>query len=94
MKNIQHNPGTTTGEFIYMLDGESVGKMTYSKMGDTKIIVDHTETDSSEKGKGIGRALVDAGVKWARENNITIIPLCPFAKMILERNDEYADVLG
>lgn len=94
MDNIQHNPGTTKGEFTYRLNGEIVGKMTYSKMGNTKIIIDHTETDSVVKGKGIGKALVDAGVEWARKNDVTIIPLCPFAKMILERSEEYSDVLG
>ncbi len=32
-------------------------------------------------------------VKFARENKIKIIPLCPFAKSVFDRLEEIKDVL-
>ncbi len=32
-------------------------------------------------------------VAFAREKNIKIIPLCPFAKKVFDKTPEYSDVL-
>lgn len=58
-----------------------------------KLIIDHTEVDSSLKGKGVGYRLVEASVQYARDNQIKIIPLCPFAHAVFKKNAEYHDVL-
>ncbi len=43
-------------------------------------------------GQGLGKQLVEAVVNYARENNLKIIASCPFAKDVLEKNDDYQDV--
>lgn len=90
---IRHTESDTKGIFEVIEEGEKVGEMSYSKAGTEKIIIDHTEVDSSQNGKGLGKKLVDAGVAFARENGLKIIPLCPFAKRVLTGSDKYADVL-
>lgn len=70
-----------------------LGQMTYSRAGETTIIIDHTEVSESLKGKGAGKQLVAAGVDYARKNNLKIIPLCTFAKSVFEKVNEYRDVL-
>jgi predicted GNAT family acetyltransferase len=67
--------------------------MTYTYAGSDKIIIDHTEVDDSLRGKGVGYKLVEASVNFARENNISILPLCPFAKAVFNKKSEYSDVL-
>jgi predicted GNAT family acetyltransferase len=37
--------------------------------------------------------LVHAGVEYARENNLKIFPLCPFAKSIFDKREAFRDVL-
>lgn len=91
---IQRFEDATRGSFFVEKDREKLALMTYSKAGADKIIVDHTEVDPSLKGEGVGRKLVFASVKYARENNLKIIPLCPFAKAEFEKNADYADVLA
>lgn len=90
---IKHNETETKGEFILEKVGRQAGKMTYSKMNNSKIIIDHTEVTEPFKNTGAGRELVEYGVKWARKNGIKILPLCPFAKNLIERDPDLQDVL-
>jgi predicted GNAT family acetyltransferase len=45
------------------------------------------------RGTGAGKELVKAGVEFARENDLTVLPLCPFAKAIIDKTPEFQDVL-
>ena len=90
---IKHTESETRGSFQVLEEGVKVGEMTYSKAGTDRIIIDHTEVDSSQNGKGLGKKLVDAGVTFAREKGLKIVPLCPFARRVLTGSDKYADVL-
>ncbi|MTV19222.1 GNAT family N-acetyltransferase [Staphylococcus delphini] len=67
--------------------------MTYVP-GKTQIIIDHTVVGDSLRGQGIGKQLVEAAVKDARENNFKIFATCPFAKSVLEKTEAYHDVYG
>ncbi len=90
---IQKSETETKGKFYVENDGREVALMTYAKAGADVIIIDHTEVDASLKGKGVGKDLVAEGVKFARENNLKIIPACSFAKAEFDKHDDYADVL-
>jgi uncharacterized protein len=81
------------GAFFIEEDGEWIAEMTYTREGVRKIVINHTAVSKSLKGKGIGKALVDAAVKYARGKNLLIKPVCPFAKKVLESSDEFEDVL-
>lgn len=76
-----------------MRDGKQAGKMTYSRMGQSKIIIDHTEVEEPFKNTGAGRELVEHGVEWARENDTKILPLCAFAKNLIDRDPDLQDIL-
>jgi uncharacterized protein len=90
---IQHRSGETKGEFYYEADGEVKARMTYSKLGSRQIIIDHTEVSDDLRGENVGKSLVEFGVEYARENDLKVIPLCPFAKSIIERDRSLQDVL-
>jgi uncharacterized protein len=81
------------GAFFIEEDGEWVAEMTYFREGTRKLVVDHTAVSKELKGKGIGKALVEAVVKFARGKNLLIKPTCPFAKKVLESSEDYEDVL-
>ncbi|MNK30367.1 Acetyltransferase (GNAT) family protein [compost metagenome] len=83
----------TKGEFIATFDGTKAGVMTYSWAGADKIIIDHTEVEPAYNGKGVGKEMVYKAVEFARENNLKIIPLCPFATATFKKNEEIRDVL-
>jgi len=84
---------TRRGYFEAIEDGKEAGKMTYTWAGDSKFIIDHTEVSEEYNGKGVGKKLLTAAVDYARNNNLKIIPLCPFAKSVFDKTDEIHDVL-
>lgn len=90
---IQHKSGETKGQFYVKDDHDIKAKITYSKLGATQIIIDHTEVSGDLKGQGVGKMLVEHAVEFARKNDLKVIPLCPFAKTVIESNSSLQDVL-
>lgn len=89
---VKHLDNRNKGAFVATEDGAQIGEMTYSKAGSDKIIIDHTEVDENQKGKGVGKILLAKAVDYARENKIKIMPLCPFAKAIFDKDVDIRDV--
>lgn len=81
------------GVFFIEENGLRIATMTYTFAGPTKFIIDHTEVNPGNEGKGLGKLLVKAGVEFARANNYKIMPLCPYAKSVFDKTKEYQDVL-
>lgn len=73
---------------------EPLAEMTIVMNGTKQFIIDHTMVSNELRGEGIGDQLLTEVVKYARENSLQVIPLCPFAKSRLERDKElYKDIL-
>jgi predicted GNAT family acetyltransferase len=81
------------GSFYVSVNGQSEAKLTFVFAGTDKIIIDHTEVNSGNNGKGFGKKMVVKVIEFAREKNIKIIPLCPFVKSVFDKNPEFRDVL-
>lgn len=92
--DIQQFNRETKGFFKAVDNDKEAGRMTYSWAGKDKMIIDHTEVNPEFKGQGIGYKMVNAAVDYARENNVKIIPLCPFAKSVFDKIEEIRDVLA
>lgn len=91
--DIKLEQGPSKGAFYIEKDGARLAVMTFTKAGESRLIIDHTEVSDALRGTGAGVKLVAAAVDFARKNNQKIIPLCPFAKSVFERKGEYRDVL-
>lgn len=82
------------GRFVIYSNDEFAGEMTFTWAGKDKFIIDHTGVEEKFGGKGYAKQLVMAGVEYARENNLKIIPLCPYAKSRFDRDQSIHDVLA
>lgn len=80
------------GKAYVEVEGKTMAQMTYSKAGEDKIIIDHTEVDASLKGQGVGKQLLSKLVEMAREKGIKILPLCPFAHAMFRKDASLKDV--
>ena len=68
-------------------------EMTYSRAGDKLLIIDHTWVSDELRGKGVGILLLNRLVKYAREEGLKILPLCPYAKKVFTEEEALSDVL-
>ncbi len=93
MSDVKLNIDGKKGYFHIDIDGNQEAKMTFVFAGDDKIIIDHTEVNPGNEGKGFGKKMLTKAVEYARENDLKIIPLCPFAKSVFDKVPEFRDVL-
>lgn len=83
----------TKGFAMARENGKRAGMMTFSIAGPELIIIDHTEVEPAFEGRGVGKELLYKIVEMARERNIKIIPLCPFANSMFKKLEDIRDVL-
>ncbi len=91
--NIQHTNDETSGAFRLIENGKEIGELDYIWLDQSTIVINHTEVNSNYEGHGLGKKLVDAAVDYARDNHLKIVPVCPFAKKLMEHGYAYQDVL-
>lgn len=91
--NIEQVNDDKKGWFKAVEAGKEAGLMTYVWAGPGKLIIDHTEVSPDFSGKGVGKELVLAAVAYAKESKVKILPLCPFAKSVFDKNADLQDVL-
>jgi predicted GNAT family acetyltransferase/uncharacterized protein YbjT (DUF2867 family) len=92
--DIGHEEHGSKGVFFIVKDGVRAAEMTYSRAGDGLIVIDHTEVSDALRGTGAGKRLVEAGAAWAREQQVRVIPLCPFAAAMFAKDETLRDVLA
>ena len=93
MNEVQLKINDKNGIFYIDIDRKHEAMMTFVFAGEDKIIIDHTEVNTGNEGKGFGKKMVVKAVEFAREKRIKIIPLCPFAKSVFDKTPEFKDVL-
>lgn len=80
------------GAFTAFDGDDKAGTMTYSRLNDHTVIIDHTETLPGHEGRGVGKQLVTHGVEWARAEGQKLMPLCPFARSVFDKMPDWQDV--
>ena len=81
------------GRYVVKGPDGAEAEMTFTKVGEHQLIIDHTEVPDAFRGQGVGARLVMRAVEDARAAGKTIIPLCPFAAAQFRRHPKWADVL-
>jgi predicted GNAT family acetyltransferase len=80
------NPGES--RFELRQDGH-LAELVYRLRGDRLVLI-HTEVPPELEGRGLGGKLVTAAIARATRDNLTLVPLCPFANSWLTRHPEAA----
>ena len=92
MMQIQRDEHGRKGAFYIDEEGEWIAELTYFTNNGV-MTIDHTEIDEKLRGEGIGQDMVKAAVEYARENDLKINAVCPYAKKVIERTPEFQDIL-
>lgn len=93
--HIQHEETDIRGRhYINDDSGNMVAEITYAVQHPDIMVVDHTEVADDLQGQNIGYQLVEAVAEHARAKGRQIVPVCTFAKAILERGNGFQDILS
>jgi len=57
------------------------------------VLFPHTEVPQALEGRGLGSRLVQAGLSYAREKGLAVMPVCPFFAAYMKRHPETHDLL-
>ena len=80
------------GRFEVELDGDTAFAE-YELKRDGSIVFPHTVVPDAFEGRGIGSALVKAGLAYAREKKLKVIPLCSFFAGYIARHEEHQELV-
>ena len=58
-----------------------------------RIVFTHTLVPSSHEGRGYGTALIEAGLAYAREQGLKVVPRCRFFAAYIAGHPEQQDLL-
>lgn len=92
---VQREENGHRGAFYIEREGKRVAEQTFSAgPGGKVVIIDHTEVSESLRGQGVARTLTLAAVEWARKAGAKLVPVCPSAKAVFDRDPTLHDVLA
>jgi len=69
-----------------------IAVLVYEKTQDLLRLI-HTEVPQALEGKRVGSKLVSAVLRFAQENNLNVVPLCPFVAQYVMRHPEYSAIV-
>ncbi len=65
----------------------------YKEPGNDIALV-HTETDPELKGKGAASAVVEKTLQFLDDNDITLLPFCPFVFAYIKKHPEWKRIVS
>jgi len=78
-------------QFQVMIDGE-LASLEY-RLYEGKIVLMHTEVPELLGGRGIGSALAEYALNYARANGLPVKVYCPFVAAYIKRHPEQQDIV-
>ena len=81
---------------VITLDNETeeVGRLTYTIFPEEhRLIISFVLVHPKFEGRGMGKFLVEEGIKFARENNWKVYPHCSYARSVMRRMPDVEDIL-
>jgi predicted GNAT family acetyltransferase len=78
--------------FEVVVDGK-LSRCDYQLDGRVMRLV-HTEVPSALEGRGIASRLVAAALAYAREQGVTVAPVCSYVRSYMRRHPETASLLA
>lgn len=90
---IKHRENAHKGSFYVEENNTVLAELTYSYAGRDELIIDQTKISAIQEKEIIKKNLIEAAINYVRQKKLKIVPLCPIAKILIENNPEYLDVL-
>lgn len=84
------------GDNIFFVGDDELNpeaKIVYSVDDDGDYVIEETHVNDELEGQGVGSQLVETMVEFAKQEDKKIVPLCPFAKDVMEKDDSMKQLI-
>ena len=85
---ITHNQANHA--FEVLIDGQ-LSKLDYIQDG-KNFVITHVGVFPAHRGQGIAAKIVEAGLQYAKENSLRVVPMCSYAATYIRRNPQYLEL--
>jgi hypothetical protein len=85
---VTHNEAEHT--FEVWIDGY-LSKLEYIRDG-KNFVITHVGVYPEFRGQGVAGKIVQAGLEYARQNSLRVIPMCAYAAAYIRRNPQYIEL--
>jgi uncharacterized protein len=90
-ENIQVENNEAAHRYEAHVDGR-LAQIVYEREGD-RIAYLHTEVPEELEGRGIAGQMTKVALDEAREQGLTVVPLCPYVSGYIRRHPAYLDIV-
>lgn len=73
-------------EFVLRIDGARLGYLEFTRPGVGVMRIEYVEVSPELRGTGLGLQLVRKAVAFATENSLRVVPICSYARAIIQRD--------
>ncbi len=87
--NFKHEPNRI---FLESEDGKTIAEVTYTRVSDDVVNIDHTFVDKSLRGQGIASKLMSSLVDDLKRTNKKSTATCSYAQDWFEQHKEFNDI--
>ncbi len=85
---VTHNEADNT--FEVRIDGYR-SKLDYIQEG-KNFVITHVGVYPLHRGQGVAAKIVEAGLEYARQNSLRVIPMCSYAAAYIRRNPRHREL--
>jgi predicted GNAT family acetyltransferase len=73
-------------EFVLRIDGERSGFLEFTRPEVGLMRIEYVEVNARLRGTGMGRQLVEKAVAFAKDNDLKVMPICSYARAVIQRD--------
>ncbi|HSL42979.1 MAG TPA: GNAT family N-acetyltransferase [Anaerolineales bacterium] len=85
---VTHNEANNT--FEVWIDGK-LSKLNYIQEA-KNFVITHVGVYPEHRGQGVAGKIVEAGLDYARQNSLRVIPMCSYAAAYIRRNPHHMEL--
>jgi uncharacterized protein len=73
-------------EFVLRIDGERYGFLEFTRPDVGVMRIEYVEVSPELRGTGLGKQLVEKAVAFAKETSLKVVPICSYARAVIQRD--------
>ena len=73
-------------EFVLRIDGERFGFLEFTRPEVGVMRIEYVEVSPDLRGTGLGRQLVEQAVTFAKDADLKVVPICSYARAVIQRD--------